>query len=335
MMKVSVALCTYNGEEYIEEQIESILNQTYNINEVVVFDDSSTDSTLQKINKYADKYPQLFEVHSNDKNVGVDKNFARCIKHCKGDAIAISDQDDIWHEEKIEREVEVLSQQKVSLVFHNSIIVTNSLERKGDLWSTVQQQVPKNGDQQQFLVRLTKHNFAQGCTILFDARLKRYLESIPSQWGYDYYIAVVAALTGGLHAIDDELLLYRQHDEQAIGSPDQNRFERMSKWIQISLARDRQSYHKKESCKWKNVLDVIDRIDRPSPDKNKIIEEKYDFERNRSRIYNPDVEIRQRIKTVVDCWNKKWYQRYTDAPSLYSIKDLFGALLVSASSNLK
>ncbi|ELY77554.1 glycosyltransferase [Natrinema gari] len=334
-MNVSVALCTYNGEEYIEEQIESILDQTYDISEVVVFDDSSTDSTISKINKYANKYPQLFEVHTNDENVGVEENFARCIKHCKGDAIAISDQDDIWHEEKIEREVEALTREEVSLVFHNSTIVTSSLEQKGDLWSTVQQRVPKNGNQRHLITALTKYNFVQGCTILFDESLKRYLESIPSQWEYDYYIAVVAALTGGLHAIDDELLLYRQHEQQAIGSPEENSLERVRKWTQNSLARNRQSYHEKESRKWKNVLDAIDRIDSPSPDKNKIIEMKCDFERQRSEVYDPDVGIRQRIKTVVDCWNEKGYQRYTDAPSLHSIKDLFASFLVSVYSNLK
>lgn len=334
MMNVSVALCTYNGEKYIEQQINSILNQTYDINEVVVFDDSSTDSTFQKVNEYANKYPQLFEVHTNETNVGVEENFARCIKHCKGDAIAISDQDDIWHEEKIEREIEALTQEDVSLVFHNSTIVTSSLEQQGDLWSTVQQGVPKDGNQQYFLRELTKYNFVQGCTMLFDANLKRYLESIPSQWEYDYYIAVVAALTGGLHSIDEELLLYRQHDQQAIGSPEENSLERVRKWIQNSLARSRQSYHVEGSRKWKNVLNSIDCIDSVSPDKTKIIEEKRDFERNRSKIYDLDVGVQQRVKTVVDCWNKKWYQRYTDAPLFHSVKDLFGSFLVPLSSNL-
>lgn len=334
MMDVSVALCTYNGEEYIEEQIDSILNQTYDIQEVVIFDDSSTDSTFQKVNEYANKYPQLFEVHTNDTNVGVDENFARCINHCEGDVIAISDQDDIWHEEKIEREIEALTQKEVSLVFHNSTIVTSSLEQQGDLWSTISQRVPKKGNQQYFLRELTKYNFVQGCTMLFDANLKRYLESIPSQWEYDYYIAVVAALTGGLHAIDEELLLYRQHNQQAIGSPEVNSLERVRKWIQNSLSRNRQSYHAKVSRKWENVLDSINCIDILSPDKNKIIKEKRDFEKNRSKIYDPDVGVQQRVKIVIDCWNKKWYQMYTDAPLFHSVKDLFGPSLLPLSSNL-
>ena len=332
MMKVSVALCTYNGEEYIEEQIESILNQTYDITEIVIFDDSSTDSTFQKVNKYKNKYPQLFEVHTNDTNVGIEENFARCIKHCNGDVIAISDQDDIWHEEKIEREIEALTREEVSLVFHNSTIVTSSLEKQDDLWSNVQQKVPKSKNQQYILRKLTKNNFIQGSTMLFDASLKRHLVSIPSQWEYDYYAAIIAALIGGVYAIDEELLLYRQHDQQAIGAPEKNPLKRLRNWTQKSLTRNRRLYHEEENRKWEMVLDVIERIDGLSPDKTKIIEDKYEFERCRSEIYDSNVGVWKRIKTIIDCWNKKWYQRYTDIPLLHLIKDLFGTLQVTTFS---
>src|SRR4051794_8903703 len=94
---VSVVMCTYNGALYVQEQLESIMQQTYSNLELIVFDDASTDDTFEIIQGLANKDPRL-AVHRNENNVGYNVNFSRACEAAKGYYIAISDQDDIWEE---------------------------------------------------------------------------------------------------------------------------------------------------------------------------------------------------------------------------------------------
>ena len=97
---VSIALCTYNGEVFLQEQLNSLLNQTYTTIEIIAVDDASTDSTRSILEKKASTDSRL-KVFINEKNIGYNKNFEKAISLCSGDFIAISDQDDIWEAEKI------------------------------------------------------------------------------------------------------------------------------------------------------------------------------------------------------------------------------------------
>ena len=93
---VSVVMCTYNGEKYLREQMDSILAQTYPIHDIIVSDDCSTDGTMNILQEYATKFP-FIKVHRNTRNKGCNQNFHDIIE----DYIAISDQDDIWFPKKI------------------------------------------------------------------------------------------------------------------------------------------------------------------------------------------------------------------------------------------
>ena len=98
---VSVAMATYNGEKYIAEQIDSILRQTYKNIELIICDDCSTDKTIDILKKYEKNYNNI-KLYLNNSNIGLNKNFEKAIKLCNGEYIAISDQDDIWNDDKIE-----------------------------------------------------------------------------------------------------------------------------------------------------------------------------------------------------------------------------------------
>lgn len=99
---ISVAMATYNGEKYIEQQLDSIRNQKQKPDEVIICDDGSTDNTVVVINEYIKKYKlKQWIVVENEKNLGYFDNFFKAIKLCKGDTIYLSDQDDIWDLEKI------------------------------------------------------------------------------------------------------------------------------------------------------------------------------------------------------------------------------------------
>lgn len=92
---ISVALTTYNGEKYLSEQLESIINQDYKNFEIIISDDNSKDKTIEIINDYKNKYSNII-VNFNSENLGFKKNFEKAISLCNGEFIAFSDQDDIW-----------------------------------------------------------------------------------------------------------------------------------------------------------------------------------------------------------------------------------------------
>lgn len=107
LKKVSVVMCTYNGEQYIQEQLDSILAQTYPLYEIIIQDDGSTDSTCQILQQYQSQYPIIHLTHNTGIH-GVNNNFFSALRLASGDYIAISDQDDIWMPSKIEKQVAVL-----------------------------------------------------------------------------------------------------------------------------------------------------------------------------------------------------------------------------------
>lgn len=98
---VSVALATYNGEKYIREILDSVLAQSYPVSEIIIADDQSTDSTMSIAAEYAEKYEHIQILPVSDL-LGFVKNFERCCRACRGDYIALCDQDDYWDPKKIE-----------------------------------------------------------------------------------------------------------------------------------------------------------------------------------------------------------------------------------------
>ena len=102
--KVSVVMCTYNGEKFLKEQLDSIVNQTYPIFELIIQDDDSKDGTWQILQEYAERYSYI-KLFRNQPGKGVNGNFFSAMRKATGDYIAISDQDDIWRKNKIELQI--------------------------------------------------------------------------------------------------------------------------------------------------------------------------------------------------------------------------------------
>lgn len=107
MKTVSIVMCTYNGEQFLREQLDSILAQTYPIHELIIQDDCSTDHTADIVREYARQYP-FIRFHANISNLGFNRNFQDALSKAEGDYIAIADQDDIWYEEKIAAQMEAI-----------------------------------------------------------------------------------------------------------------------------------------------------------------------------------------------------------------------------------
>ena len=119
---VSIAMCTYNGAAYLVQQLDTLVAQTYKNIEVVVVDDQSADDSYTILQGYASRYPQ-FKVYQNERNLGFVKNFERAVTLCTGKLIALCDQDDIWHPQKIEKQVNALKDNNLNGRTSRAILV--------------------------------------------------------------------------------------------------------------------------------------------------------------------------------------------------------------------
>jgi len=183
-MNLSVVVTTYNGEKYIQEQIDSILNQTRVPDEVIVLDDGSTDETLDILIDYENNHPSIFDIKINDRNLGVTKNFEKGIRVSNGDAIFLCDQDDVWHPKKVERQISALLNNNGLLSFHDSLVVDESLSPLNTHWNLVSYSDANRSAQSDFS-QLIIRNFVKGSTILTDSSLREYIFPIPHEWAYD------------------------------------------------------------------------------------------------------------------------------------------------------
>ena len=114
---VAVVMCTYNGEKYLRQQLDSILAQTYPIQELIVQDDCSTDTTLAILQEYEAKVP-FMKVIENTHNLGFNLNFKTACMRATADLIAISDQDDVWMPEKIQKQVQAIGDYNLCFSAH-------------------------------------------------------------------------------------------------------------------------------------------------------------------------------------------------------------------------
>lgn len=121
-MTISVVLATYNGAEFLREQLDSVLAQTLLPNEIIVSDDNSTDDTWQILEEYKANYPNLFRIYQNENRLGAHRNFKHAFKYVTCDLVAPCDQDDIWLPEKLERCVAALQYNDISFVFCQEMI---------------------------------------------------------------------------------------------------------------------------------------------------------------------------------------------------------------------
>ena len=119
---VSIAMTTYNGAQFLEEQINSILQQTYSNIELIVVDDCSTDNTYELLKSFLSKDKRI-HIFKNKNNIGFVKNFCKAISLCSGDFIALSDQDDIWENNKVSKVVDCFEKNDCYVVVHDAVVI--------------------------------------------------------------------------------------------------------------------------------------------------------------------------------------------------------------------
>lgn len=222
-MKISIALCTYNGARFLPEQLESILKQTRLPDELVAVDDRSSDDTPRILREFAAGAPFPVRIEINPENLGVTRNFEKAIGLCTGEIVALCDQDDIWEPGKLAAIERVFQEQPATaLVFSDAEIVDQAGKPVGyRLWPAA-----AFGDEQKTLVRngkgfdaLAKYNFITGCTMAFRTKMREIAFPTPPDAFaiHDGWIALVTAALADIAFIDEPLVKYRQHESQQIG----------------------------------------------------------------------------------------------------------------------
>ena len=202
---VSIALATYNGVEFLAAQLDSLLAQTYTHMEIVISDDGSTDGTLKMIENYIEKFP-LISLHHNEGEHGIKKNFENAIRSCRGEYIALCDQDDIWLPQKTEKLVNGIG--SYALVYHNSLFIDSTGHSLG---KTIADKRPgyTGKDPKVFLL----FNAISGHACMFRKKLIPLALPFPQARYHDWWLAFIASQNGGVKYLDEVLVHYRQHEK--------------------------------------------------------------------------------------------------------------------------
>jgi glycosyltransferase involved in cell wall biosynthesis len=221
---ISVAMCTYNGATYLPKQLESIANQIVGVDELVVCDDGSKDNTLEVLKAFAEKSPFPVIVHSNPVNLGSTKNFEKCLSLCKGDIIFLSDQDDLWREDKVQKHLAHYDKHpEMDGIFSDAMIINDdSISQNRTIWEEIEfnatlQKKWLDGGGHEILF----HGFVvTGATLSLRKSCLERLMPFPTHISaliHDAWIAIVLCLQESLAFIPETLVFYRVHNGQQVG----------------------------------------------------------------------------------------------------------------------
>lgn len=218
--QIDVLLASYNGEKYIEAQISSILNQTYKNIKLIISDDCSTDGTKKILKEYAQKDDRI-ELYLQEKNLGVVKNIEFLLKKVSSNLYMLSDQDDVWLPEKIEKSAKLLKENDADLVFGDLKIVDKDLNTIKDSFAKymlLDRKINKyiKSERLNYL-----YNCVTGCTVISKKKFIKEILPLPTLSKYmihDHWIGLIVSLNGKLEYMSQPYILYRQHGNNEVGT---------------------------------------------------------------------------------------------------------------------
>ncbi len=204
---ITIVLPTYNGVNFLSDQLESIFNQTYKNFSLIVIDDNSSDNTIEFVIEIFKKHNFTnYKISKNEQNLGPTKTFEIGVSMVTTKYIAFCDQDDIWFDRKLEYYLDVISKDQYDLVYSASYIM-NGNEKTKEIF-------PKNKIYKTILGELS-NNKARGATILLSTELAKKL--IPYYDLYDKWIFIISIYIGKVKYIDTPLHYYRIHSTNVNG----------------------------------------------------------------------------------------------------------------------
>jgi glycosyltransferase involved in cell wall biosynthesis len=201
---ISIALCTYNGEKFLREQLDSLVHQDYPNLEIIITDDCSSDQTPNILQEFSSRYP-FITVYYNEENLGYIKNFEKALRLCNGEFIALSDQDDIWSLNKISLMVDQIGENM--LIYHDSEFIDDSGKSMNKKMSDIINMYSGNNFRPFLLF-----NCVSGHACLFKQELLNSCLPFPKGVFHDRWLAFTATNLGSIAYLDLPLVKYRQHE---------------------------------------------------------------------------------------------------------------------------
>lgn len=268
---VEIAICTHNGERFIEEQLESLAGQTRTPDRLVVVDDGSSDSTVRRVEKFARSSPFQVDIVVNSETLYLVRNFEKAVSLCGDGIVFLADQDDVWHPEKVERMcAEFDKSDMVGLVLCDAEVCDESAKPLGyTLWQSLQfgraeREMAARGRAFEVFLR---RNVTFGCTLAFRGSLKSAILPFPHEhFVHDTWIALVAAALGRVGLVAQPLMKYRRHtgavstggartlgEKKRIATSQWRAFQK-SEAARYPVLRERLLALKPESDKWEDAL---------------------------------------------------------------------------------
>ena len=220
-VRLSVALCTYNGGPYLGDQLASIAGQTRPPDELVVCDDGSSDDTVAVLGRFAADAPFPVRWSVNPATLGSTRNFDRAVNLCHGDLIATCDQDDIWRPDKLAvMEAVFRDDPGVALAASDADLIGPGGEPAGGrLWDAVGFAPAHRAEfaAGRGVGVLIRQTCLTGATMVFRAGLRDLAGPFPQVWVHDAWLAFIAAAAADIRLVLEPLVQYRLHPRQQIG----------------------------------------------------------------------------------------------------------------------
>lgn len=223
--RISIVMATYQGEAYIKEQLDSIFHQTLTPDEIIIYDDASTDQTLTIAKQYQFQDEVKVHIFKQDQTVGYIKNFAKALKMCNGDIIFLCDQDDVWQPNKIEQIISIFHKHPEITCINSSFTYiddtgkTISKDDSGNNYGMCDQKVKQKDIVQISFEEIMLRNISMGCTMAFRSTVKDlYLKNTNHKSAHDWELNLCAALSNGLYFYNSSLMKYRIHAHNTTGN---------------------------------------------------------------------------------------------------------------------
>lgn len=268
---VSIVLPSYNGERFLEKQLDSIFAQSCQDFELIVTDDVSTDNTVAILQRYVQR--ENFHYSVNRQNLGFIQNFCQALKRARGQYIAPCDQDDIWLPHKLETLLANAGENL--LIYSNSKLVD---EQERPLGKSLRESLKVNFISGNNHRAFYYANCVAAHTMLFRRELLEYIDSLPESVYHDHWLAFMASRLGSIRAVDEELVLYRRHASSVTTTVKKKRFSG-NLLAYLRAKADRQSQRNQSKLqKLRDFQSFNQRIGRPDGELDTIISELEKFD---------------------------------------------------------
>ena len=223
-MKLTIVLASYNGARFIDEQIQSIQAQTIQDWLLLIRDDGSSDDTVARVRKLAQTDNRIVLLNDGSGNLGVTQNFAHLMQvalNGGADYVAMADQDDVWHSEKLKILLDKMQNMESSASITIPILVHSDLEVVDEVLTTINPSFMDYAGISPTSPRLGQllcQNIVTGCTCLINRKLLEQALPVPREVPlHDWWLALLALSRGEIGYVEQTLVRYRQHENNVVG----------------------------------------------------------------------------------------------------------------------